>query len=86
MKNKGFTLLELMLVLSITTSMAIVTFQDKILETEQAQARRLGMEIFQYNSAVQNYLAHQSGSTNPSSLQGKYTGVNWLKSDIPHLI
>jgi len=80
MKNKGFTLLELMLVISITTSMAIVTFQDKILETEQAQARRLGMEIFQYNSAVQNYLAHQSGSTNPSSLQGKYTGVNWLKS------
>lgn len=80
MKNKGFTLLELMLVLSITTSMAIVTFQDKILETEQAQARRLGMEIFQYNSAVQNYLAHQSGSTNPSSLQGKYKGVNWLKS------
>lgn len=80
MKNKGFTLLELMLVIGITTSMAIVTFQDKMLETEQAQARRLGMEIFQYNSAVQNYLAHQSGGVNPSSLQGKHTGVSWLKS------
>ncbi|PTH78996.1 polymer-forming cytoskeletal protein [Aeromonas veronii] len=80
MKNKGFTLLELMLVIGITTSMAVVTFQDKMLETEQSQARRLGMEIFQYNSAVQNYLAHQSGSQDPSLIQGKHNGVNWLKS------
>lgn len=79
-KSKGFTLLELLLVIGITTSMAVVTFQDKMLETEQAQARRLGMEIFQYNSAVQNFLAHRSGLPNPASLQGTYTGVNWLKS------
>jgi len=79
-KSKGFTLLELLLVIGVTTTMAIVSFQDKILETEQAQARRLGMELFQYNSAVQNYLAHQSGNANPSSLQGTFTGVNWLKS------
>lgn len=78
--QKGFTLLELLLVIGISTSMAIVTFQDKMLETEQAQARRLGMELFQYNSAVQNYLAHQSGSPNPSSLAGTKTGINWLKS------
>ncbi|PTH79057.1 polymer-forming cytoskeletal protein [Aeromonas veronii] len=80
MKSKGFTLLELLLVIGITTTMAVVSFQDKMLETEQSQARRLGMELFQYNSAVQNYLAHQSGSANPSSLQGTFTGVNWLKS------
>ncbi|MBP4081693.1 polymer-forming cytoskeletal protein [Aeromonas sp. MrichA-1] len=80
MKNKGFTLLELLLVIGITTSMAIVSFQDKMLETEQAQASRLGMEIFQYNSAVQNYLAHQSGQQNPASVAGRFKGVNWLKS------
>lgn len=80
MKNKGFTLLELLLVIGITTSMAIVSFQDKMLETEQAQARSLGMEIFQYNSAVQNYLAHQSGQQNPASVAGTFKGVNWLKS------
>ncbi|PTH79991.1 polymer-forming cytoskeletal protein [Aeromonas veronii] len=80
MKNKGFTLLELLLVIGITTSMAVVTFQDKMLETEQSQARRLGMEIFQYNSAVQNYLAHQSGQQNPASVAGTFKGVNWLKS------
>lgn len=78
--QKGFTLLELLLVIGISTSMAIVTFQDKMLETEQSQARRLGMELFQYNSAVQNYLAHHSGSANPSSLAGTRTGINWLKS------
>ncbi len=80
MNNKGFTLLELLLVIGITTSMAVVTFQDKMLETEQSQARRLGMEIFQYNSAVQNYLAHQSGQQNPASVAGTFKGVNWLKS------
>ena len=78
--QKGFTLLELLLVIGISTSMAIVTFQDKMLETEQAQARRLGMELFQYNSAVQNYLAHESGNPNPASLVGTRTGINWLKS------
>lgn len=78
--QKGFTLLELLLVIGISTSMAIVTFQDKMLETEQSQARRLGMELFQYNSAVQNYLAHQSGVPNPASLAGTKTGINWLKS------
>ncbi|WP_429036353.1 hypothetical protein [Aeromonas media] len=80
MREKGFTLLELLLVIGITTSMAVVTFQDKMLETEQSQARRLGMEIFQYNSAVQNYLAHQSGQQNPASVAGTFKGVNWLKS------
>ena len=79
-KEDGFTLLELLLVIGITTTMSVVSFQDKMLETEQAQARRLGMEVFQYNSAVQNYLAHSSGLPNPASLQGTYTGVNWLKS------
>lgn len=79
-KNGGFTLLELLLVIGITTSMALVSFQDKLLETEQAQARRLGMELFQYNSAVQNYLAHESGNPNPASLVGTRTGINWLKS------
>jgi cytoskeletal protein CcmA (bactofilin family)/type II secretory pathway pseudopilin PulG len=80
MREKGFTLLELLLVIGITTSMAVVSFQDKMLETEQAQARRLGMEIFQYNSAVQNYLAHQSGQQNPAAVAGTFKGVNWLKS------
>lgn len=79
-KNKGFTLLELLLVIGITTSMAIVSFQDKMLETEQYQARKLGMELFQYNSAVQNYLAHQSGNPNPKSLEKTHIGVKWLKS------
>lgn len=80
-KNSGFTLLELLLVIGLSTAIAVVAFQDKMLETEQSQARQLGMELFQYNSAVQNYLAHESGNKNPASLNGvKHSGVNWLKS------
>jgi type II secretory pathway pseudopilin PulG len=80
-KNSGFTLLELLLVIGLSTAISVVAFQDKMLETEQSQARQLGMELFQYNSAVQNYLAHESGNKNPASLNGvKHSGVNWLKS------
>lgn len=80
MKDKGFTLLELLLVIGITTTMSIVSFQEKILETEQSQARRLGMELFQYNSAVQNYIAHMSGNSDSSFVTQNKTGINWLKS------
>lgn len=81
MKNqKGFTLLELLLVLTLSTGIAMVTLQDKNLENEQFKARKLGMELFQVNSAIQNYLAHHSGDTNPSSLNQTYTNINWLKS------
>lgn len=77
---KGFTLLELLLVVGLTAAVSIVSFQEQMLRTEQDKARRLGMEIFQYNSAIQNFLAHHSGDANPKLVEGTYTGVNWLKS------
>lgn len=79
-KSQGFTLLELLLVISISMGISIVAFQEKKLELEQFQARRLGMELYQFNSGLQNYLSNMSGSTNPGSLAGTKTGVNWLKS------
>lgn len=75
----GFTLMELMLVIGIIVTMSIVEYQNKILEMEQANARTLGMELFQYNVGVQKYLAHKSGVPNPASLAGSKTGVDWLK-------
>ena len=78
-KQSGFTLLELMLVIGLISAMSIVQFQEKTLEIEQMQSRQLGMDLFQYNAAVQQYLAHISGSTNPSLYTGVKTGINWLK-------
>lgn len=80
-KARGFTLLELLMVVALSSAIAIVSFQDKLLETEQAQARQLGMELYQYNNAVQNFLASSSGGTNPAALHGKnFKGVDWLKA------
>lgn len=78
--SRGFTLLEMLLVLSISAGISLVAFQDKSLEIEQLQARKLGMELYQYHSALQNYLSNQAGDPNPTSLVGTKTGVNWLKS------
>jgi prepilin-type N-terminal cleavage/methylation domain len=78
-KQGGFTLLELVLVIAVVVAMAIVAFQEKMLEVEEMRARQLGMELFRYNMALQNYIAHESGNPNPASLTGTFTGVSWLK-------
>lgn len=78
-RQRGFTLLELLLVIGLVAIMTILDFQSKKLEMDQMQARTLGMELFRYNVAVQRYVAHASGEVDPSTVIGTKTGVNWLK-------
>lgn len=78
--QSGFTLLELMLVLSIIAGLSILEIQDAILKAEQRSAAQLGAEIHMVTSGVQKYVAWKSGSqsTLPSAPQN---GVSWLFGD-----
>ena len=73
-KQKGYTLLELMLVLSIITGFAIVRIQDMQFRAEQTKAKSLGVQMFQYNNAVRSYI-----SNNPGVAIVPPTGTDWLK-------
>lgn len=78
-RQRGFTLLELVLVMTLISAGAIVTMKEKQLEMDQMQARSLGMELFRFNTAVQKFIAHKSGIKDPSEITGEYSGVDWLK-------
>lgn len=74
----GFTLLELVLVIGLIAIMAVTELQDKTIEFEQMKAKKLGMELFRYNNAVQRIVAKNSAN---QAFAGTYTGLDWLKSD-----
>ena len=72
--QKGYTLLELILVIGLLASMTILSFQEKSLEIEQKKAVAIGQEILQYNNAVRSWI-----SKNPSATPAIYTSTDWLK-------
>lgn len=87
---RGFTLVELMLVMTVAAVMMSLKMQDDQLEMTQLQARKLGAtELFVYNLGVQKHLSQISGvqpnmAATPPEYPKVYTGVNWLKkADCP---
>lgn len=73
--QSGFTLLEMLFVLGIATSMAVLRIADMRVDVEQNKAKRLGVEIYQYNNAVRSYISDHIGATTDPA-----PGVDWLKS------
>lgn len=82
-KSRGFTMIELMLVMAIAAVMMSLKMQDDKLEMTQLQARKLGgTELFVYNLGVQKYISKLSGVVPATGAYPQiYTGVDWLKSD-----
>lgn len=75
--------MELGVSLGIMGSLALVDAQENKFEVSQVNAKALGNEIFQYNSAVSRYLAEHAGDPaavgiTPVSPQ-THVGSNWLK-------
>lgn len=58
-RQRGFTLLELLLVLGISAVIIIQQMEDKVRDAEQMRAKQLGVEIYQYNNAVRGWLSEQ---------------------------
>lgn len=56
-KNKGFTLLELVLVLGVGASITFMKFQDMVNDQEYTQARLAGEQIKQLGEAVNKYIS-----------------------------
>lgn len=72
----GFTLIELMVAMGAAGSLAVIDAHDNNVQTTQEEARALGNEVFQYETAVSRFLAANVGDV---SVVGTYTGSSWLK-------
>lgn len=74
-RQKGFTLLELVVVVGVMGALAVLRLQDARSEIDQARAKQLGIEIYQYNNAVRSYI-----SENPGVAINPPTGTAWLRT------
>ena len=75
-KQKGVTLIEMILVVALIAVMTILAFLQKQLEMEQVRARAVGVDLYIYNNAVRNWLS-ENISTTP--LNVTRNGTTWLK-------
>lgn len=76
--KKGFSLLELVLVLGVGTAMAFIKFQDMKNEQEVAIANTVGSQIKQVGEAVNRYISIRydklstlTSSTSQSNVRGQ---------------
>jgi prepilin-type N-terminal cleavage/methylation domain-containing protein len=76
MKNqRGFTLLELMLVIGLSAIVTMMSFYSDQADLEQKSASEVGNVLFQYNNGVRSFLAKNNGLANSTQF-----GSAWLKN------
>lgn len=72
--QRGYTLIELMLVVGLMSSMTLMAFLEKSSDLEIQQARVTGEQLLQYNNAARSWLSNNVGATNSN-----FEGASWLK-------
>lgn len=72
--QRGYTLIELMLVMGLMSSMTLMAFLEKSSDLEVQQARVTGEKLLQYNNAARSWLSNNVGAANSN-----YDGSAWLK-------
>lgn len=75
-RQKGFTLIEMILVIGLMAVATMITFYEKKLDMEQTQARTTGVKLYEYNNAVRAWISQNVGAANTT----KPAGSAWLKS------
>lgn len=71
--QRGFTLLELILAVSLTMLAMMLNFSSKTSDLQIDQARQTGQALLEYTNAVRKWIA-----ANPSQAVDQF-GTNWLK-------
>jgi hypothetical protein len=72
--EKGFTLIEMILVTGLVIGATMLSLFEKASDLEQDRAKGLGVQMFQYNNAVRGWV-----SNNPLATDGLRQGSGWLK-------
>lgn len=75
-RQKGFTLIEMILVIGLMSVATMISFYEKKLNMEQTQARITGVQLYEYNNAVRAWVSQNVGAASGP----KPTGTLWLKT------
>ena len=75
-RQKGFTLIEMILVIGLMSVATMISFYEKKLNMEQTQARITGVQLYEYNNAVRAWISQNVGTASGA----RPTGTRWLKS------
>lgn len=73
-KQKGFTFIELTLVLIVTAVLSMMLLKRDKLDADQMRAKADGLMIAQINNAIRKRLADEG----TGAVAATYTGVDWL--------
>lgn len=57
-KRRGFTLIELFLVIAISMGISFLSFQKLVQDSDNTTAKVAGQQINQLGEAVNSYIAH----------------------------
>lgn len=80
LKNRGFTILELLIVLSTIAFIMSLQLDNSNRSSVTLQAKSLSSNMTQYNNAVKSFLSHNMGNeTLYTNAVTTFTGVDWLK-------
>ncbi|MHD0644183.1 type II secretion system protein [Pseudomonas aeruginosa] len=74
-EQKGFTLIEMILVLGLSSAVSLMLLQNNVLDLEQQKAKSAGRLMHQLNTAIGAWTTANVGAPNQT-----FTNTNWLKS------
>lgn len=81
--KRGFTLIELVLVVGLGSMIAVNEVDQERLKAEQQRTRVMAGEIAVFQKALNSYISYHRGSvtatSTPAELSGVKRGINWLK-------
>ena len=76
MRNKGFTLVELLAVIVILGLIAVITVPKINEQIESSKIKAVKSSALSYKKTIDEYLLHQQMNNNEITLNGTYTVTN----------
>lgn len=73
MKNKGFTLVELLAVIIILGVIAVITVPKINEQVENSKSKAVKSSALNYKKTIDEYILHQQMNKNEITLNGSYT-------------
>lgn len=86
-KQKGFSLFEVIVIISIISFFAVLGLQAKKNENDQEKGRNIGIKLMTYNQGVSRFISMNAANTALRDLDVdgdgivEFQGVNWLRSN-----